>query len=161
MIVSHKSCLDNYFARPLSRYMQVLLQKTSKHVISSVKQLDSNFNVDHRNSTFVFISLCHRLFLIGWCLNLNCAVEFSHYSFPPFRSWWEWLTQSHLCLCCCLCQLALSFTLAFFRTWHLATQFLTLSCLFFFILFCLDTDRFCSLAFFASWILVLISFIFE
>jgi hypothetical protein len=52
----------------------------------------------------------------------------------------------------------LLFTLAFFRVRHLATQFLTLSCPFFFILFCLDKDRFCSLAFFASWIFVLISF---
>ena len=84
--------------------------------------------------------------------NLNCAVQFLHYSFRPFQSWWEWLIQNCLCFCCCLCQLALLFTLPFFRARHLATQFLTLSCLFFFIFFCLDKDRFCSLAFFGSWL---------
>ena len=67
---------------------------------------------------------------VGWCLNLNCAVQFSHYSFPPFQRWWEWLNQNRLCFRCCLCQPALVFTLAFFRARHLATQFLTLSCLF-------------------------------
>ena len=66
--------------------------------------------------------------------------------------------KQSLCFCCCFCQLALLFTLAFFRARHLATQFLTFCCLFFLIFFCLDKDSFCSLAFFGSWIFVLISF---
>ena len=53
--------------------------------------------------------------------------------------------KQSVCFCCCFCQLALLFTLAFFKARHLATQFLTFSCLFFLIFFCLDKDRFCSL----------------
>ena len=63
--------------------------------------------------------------------------------------------KQSLCFCCCFCQLALLFTLAFFRARHLAIRLLTFSCLW---LFC--SDRLCSLAFFASWLFVLISFIF-
>ena len=64
--------------------------------------------------------LCSSSFVIGKIVldrvmpNLNCAVQFSHYSFPPFQSWWEWLIQNCLCFCCCFCQLTLLFTLAFF-----------------------------------------------
>ena len=70
VIVFHKSCHYNYFARPFT--CKFYYKKTTKHVISSVKQLD-RFSVDHRNSTFVFIWLCHRY-------DCSCAVQFSHYS---------------------------------------------------------------------------------
>ena len=53
--------------------------------------------------------------------------------------------KQSLYFCCCFCQLALLFTLSFFRARHLATQFLAFSCLFFLIFFCLDKDRFGSL----------------
>ena len=37
--------------------------------------------------------------------------------------------KQSLCFCCCFCQLALLFTLAFFQAQHLAIRLLTLSCL--------------------------------
>ena len=147
MIVFHKSCLYNYFARQLTckfYYKNQLNVLLSLSMWTGIAPLcSSGFVIDKivLDRVMPQFELCCTVF----ALQLSSLLELVGVIDPV------------VCFCCCFCQLALLFTLAFFRAQHLATQFLTLLPLFL-QFFCLDKDRFCSLAFFASWLFVLIAF---